>query len=55
MATPASSCNSSRPSAKLTIAPTSPTMRVTAGDNDVSCRPSAASRAQNPAAHGAQW
>jgi hypothetical protein len=47
--------NNSWPSATLTIAPTSQTMRVAAGESDVPVRPIAASRGQKPASHRAQW
>ena len=53
--TPASSRSSSWPSAKLTIAPTRPTMRSTPGDSDAPSRPNARSRGQKPVWHGAQW
>jgi len=52
--TPASACSNSCPSTKLTIAPTSRTMRVTASDSDVPIRPSTASCGYKPAAHAAQ-
>jgi hypothetical protein len=38
----------------LTSAPTCPIMRVTPGDSDAPCTPSAASRGQKPAAHSSQ-
>jgi hypothetical protein len=38
----------------LTIAPTSPTMRRTPGESELSTSPSARSRGQNPAAQAAQ-
>ncbi len=50
----ASARSNSWPSSKLTNAPTSPTIRCTPGDNDVSSHPSARSRGQKPAPHGAQ-
>jgi len=53
--TPARSRISSLPSAKLTIAAASPTMRVVAGESDVSSNPNARSRGQKPAAHASQW
>ena len=53
--TPASSPISSLLSTKLTIAAARPTMRVVAGESDVSCKPSARSRGQEPAPHAAQW
>jgi hypothetical protein len=53
-ATPARSRKNSWPSAKLTVAPTSPTMRSTPDDSDASATPSAVSRGQKPAAHGSQ-
>ena len=52
---PASSPISSLLSAKLTIAAARPTMRVVAGERDVSWTSNARSRGQEPAAHAAQW
>ena len=53
--TAANSCMSALPSTKLTIAPTRPTMRVTAGESDESWTPNARSRGQKPASHTSQW
>ncbi|MDA8202340.1 MAG: hypothetical protein M0Z49_06215 [Chloroflexi bacterium] len=53
--TPASPARRALLSAKLTMAAAWPTMRVTAGESEVSATPSARSRGQVPCPQAAQW
>ena len=40
---------------ELSLAAASPTIRVVAGESDVSCRPNARSRGYTPALQASQW